>query len=427
MIRRLSGLLIVFLIIAIPSVGFCQNTGEVYPLKSIDNGLYGIVNENLEWVVPPEYDYIKKYTSENRNFFKTKVGEYYGLIDEKGNRIIEEKYRDLVVNKVDSLICLISDKYGSVDMYDNLLIPGMYDDYVLSDDFIIFVYGEEEPRYYIYTNEGEFIDSTERYATSDEGYLFILKSVTYDEMGPPLFNYNLLSYDMDGKLINSIKVLDCEMNSSESLIPLRIRTSWEDDKLTSGYFDNNLNNVLPCNFNRATGFENGRSIIELDGKKGVVDDLGKLLINPEFESISFVGDGLYVIKKNSKSGLLREDGKYIISPKFDSINVADNSNLCLVISDELYHVIDKENRTILLNQSNIQVIDNIIFANQTIESPTTAYDCDGNIIHTFEDRYDDVKKNQYKNYYDFIKYSTDSIETLDIQENLLPKGKNDKY
>jgi hypothetical protein len=64
----------------------------------------------------------------------------------------------------------------------------------------------------------------------------------------------------------------------------------------------------------------GIAIVELNGKRGAIDSLGKEVIKPEWESLTGFGkDGIGYARKNGKVGLIKSDGTLLLEPKYERI------------------------------------------------------------------------------------------------------------
>jgi len=75
-----------------------------------------------------------------------------------------------------------------------------------------------------------------------------------------------------------------------------------------------------------TALEQGRVLVEKSGKWGVVDNSGKILINPQFSDMALDGDK-YMIKKESRWGWCSADGQYLINPQFRDVMPFGRSKL----------------------------------------------------------------------------------------------------
>lgn len=65
----------------------------------------------------------------------------------------------------------------------------------------------------------------------------------------------------------------------------------------------------------------GIAIVELNGKKGAIDSLGKEVIKPEWDNLTGFGkDGIGYARKNGKVGLIKSDGTLLLEPKYERIS-----------------------------------------------------------------------------------------------------------
>ncbi|MBO7259068.1 MAG: WG repeat-containing protein [Paludibacteraceae bacterium] len=67
-----------------------------------------------------------------------------------------------------------------------------------------------------------------------------------------------------------------------------------------------------------TALEEGRVLVEKSGKWGVMDNSGKIVINPQFSDMALDGNK-YMIKKESRWGWCTVDGQYLINPQFRDV------------------------------------------------------------------------------------------------------------
>src|SRR5690606_16690624 len=64
-------------------------------------------------------------------------------------------------------------------------------------------------------------------------------------------------------------------------------------------------------------------VVELDGKKGIVDDYGQPVIPLEYDDIKFYGS-FFVIEAQGKKGFAASDGTIWVAPAFDEIRLNDS-------------------------------------------------------------------------------------------------------
>lgn len=74
--------------------------------------------------------------------------------------------------------------------------------------------------------------------------------------------------------------------------------------------------VITYQFDWATPFIEGLSLVSLNGKWGFIDKEGKFAIEPQFEEASIFSEGLAAVKINGKYGYIDKTGKMLIEPRY---------------------------------------------------------------------------------------------------------------
>jgi len=82
-----------------------------------------------------------------------------------------------------------------------------------------------------------------------------------------------------------------------------------------GFINNEGNLEINYQFDLAGDFKNGYAIVKSDKKYGVIDEKGKFVINPQFESMSNDGNK-FLIEQDGKFGWCNEKGIIEINPQF---------------------------------------------------------------------------------------------------------------
>ncbi|MCA6596827.1 MAG: WG repeat-containing protein [Pseudanabaena sp. M046S1SP1A06QC] len=141
-----------------------------------------------------------------------------------------------------------------------------------------------------------------------------------------------------------------------------------------GYIDTNGNIVIDCQFNRATNFVNDLAIVglgtnnlvkkehgvschEFDGKYGVIDKSGRVILRIEFDEISRLENGYFKVQLNKKYGLKDVTGKTLVETKYESVELHKNGYFKISIlkqnsnkyfrSTNLFGYIDSSGREII--------------------------------------------------------------------------------
>lgn len=81
----------------------------------------------------------------------------------------------------------------------------------------------------------------------------------------------------------------------------------------------NCGYLLPLELTRVKKLAPHDIIFEQNGKWGVFNDLGKTIINPEFDTIFIKSEELLEVRKGGKAGLYGLKGKKLLSPEMDLI------------------------------------------------------------------------------------------------------------
>lgn len=104
--------------------------------------------------------------------------------------------------------------------------------------------------------------------------------------------------------------------------------------------------VINYQFDDAKDFENGKCVVQLSEKKGLINDDGKFIINPQFSEMKIDGD-LCLIIKGGKWGWTNSEGKIIIEPQFDHADPFKTNNITSVRLNDKYGYIDRNGKIII--------------------------------------------------------------------------------
>ena len=206
---------------------------------------FGLINKKGEYVLEPNYNSISDF-KENRAIFV--LNDYMGVINEKGNIITNKKYNFISdYNEGRAVIGISSNegnyKYGYIDLEGNEVIPPIY---------------------------------SEATSFNDGGALVKIKDK----------EYNLI--DINGKVINTYNY-DFVSQYGEGLMVFG--NSFEGPL---GYLNREGQIVIKPKYKSAEGFKDGVAIVsESDsfiGPYGVIDKEGKYLYPPIFSDIKVLGE-----------------------------------------------------------------------------------------------------------------------------------------
>ena len=84
-----------------------------------------------------------------------------------------------------------------------------------------------------------------------------------------------------------------------------------------GFIDKNGKDVIPCNYDGASIFNEGLAAIKLNGKWGFIDRDGIEVIPHRYEEVYAFSEGFVAIKLNGKWGFIDKSGREVIPCKYD--------------------------------------------------------------------------------------------------------------
>ncbi len=87
-----------------------------------------------------------------------------------------------------------------------------------------------------------------------------------------------------------------------------------------GFSDANGNEIIKCQYESATPFENGVAIVTKSKKSGMVDEKGNVIIPLKYSKITKWSDNLYLVTNGKKQGLVNNDGKILLKPTYTQIS-----------------------------------------------------------------------------------------------------------
>jgi hypothetical protein len=318
--------------------GFIDRSGkEVIPLeyeraddfhnglaRVTKNGKSGYIDRSQNEVIPLKYDHIRYIRYHRAVTFMGEIDDMgndvegkYGLVDDKGNEILPPVYDVVRAGKSDYIIAKKDDMWGIVKIDGTVVLPFDYDMLIPSRDgnYVVFQGdpGDEETppegKFGLVDKKGNFI------INMDYQYLYPIGKGIYI-----------------AKKDRKAGIIDIEQNE---ILPFK------------------YDNILPVD--EAGGFMLPR--IVKDGKYGVIDNNGKVILKPEYDRVdmTFLNMGYILVFKNidpdageyseSKAGCANTDGKLILPVKYDSIIIINENKIMVMDGDkELYF--DKEGKEI---------------------------------------------------------------------------------
>ena len=96
------------------------------------------------------------------------------------------------------------------------------------------------------------------------------------------------------------------------------------------------------------GFENGYAIVQKDGRFGVMDETGKLVVRLEWDDIpSYTAGPPWTVEKDGKFGVIDENGKLIVPVVYEDADHQFSDGLAVVRQGNLYGYVDQTGRVVI--------------------------------------------------------------------------------
>lgn len=339
-------------------------------------GRWGLITIDNQKITEAEYDALDAtdgplIVARKKN--PMSLRQTAGCINSSGKVVIPFQYDGLKVSALRAIVYTRSEnqyKYGLVDLTNKVLIPQQYTD-IQPLGSLRFSVENAAHKFAVFTEEGKQLTD------------FTLDSISSFQRNYAVFYQNERQglIDRDGHIkaepiYREIKIAGDQINARlfDQWIFLngenKISQTTNADSVQAvsnhlykvrrmnnvSFTDTNLKPFGDGPFNAIGTFINGRAIVELNGKKGIIGDNAKLIINPQYESLWWTSTyilaakkqegkikwlildptgkqkttrlydeilkqdgGIFKVKNKGYWGVVNEDGKEIIACVYDSI------------------------------------------------------------------------------------------------------------
>lgn len=326
-------------------VGKEKKEDEIYAFPN--QGKWGFINEDKEWVINPQYEYA--------NDFVTYGSEQFAVIAE-GNGYGSWNYG--LINKNSQEILPM--KYSKIGIYENengdlLFGKEIYEGEDYYKDITEIVEGgngisstEAEKRYRIEITDANDNRITEKIFNNvvSTNKKNILKYTSQDG------TYGLLS--TDGEILTLQEYNEIGDFGENGFAVVQEET---EDSLY-GYINEKGEEVIPCIYESAGDFaNNGLACIGMkigeDVKYGYINEKGEEIIPCQYDAAGdFTNNGLAFVAKedtsgNTQYGYINAKGEEIIALQYDYADNFSDNGLALVENDEKYGYIDEKGNVAL--------------------------------------------------------------------------------
>lgn len=398
-----------------------------YLLKSEEN--FGVIDEKGEIIIEPQYSEIIIPNSHKAVFLCYKENETK-ILNNKNEEIFKE-FSNVEAIKLTNIISESAyeknvlkyekdSKYGLLGIDGTVVVEAKYQEIsslgYKEGDILV----KENDKYGIINDTGNKIIKTiydsitsDQYYSSEAGYKksgYIVCDVTAE-------GYRYGYYDSEGGMI-----LEAEYNQIIRLT--QVKNNDEIYLIASkngqyGVFINN-NKIINTQY-QSISYDNGIGIfmVERTGKYGAINEKGLEILKPEYQSLEINGIYMYT-KKDEEQKVFDKTGKEITIPENTTIQATLNPEYYIKIEQneiENYKILNSNLEEITKNQySYIEYLQNNYFIATNLEGKNGVIDSEENIIVEFN--YDLIQMIKDKNVVQALNFET---SVTDIYNNELKK------
>jgi len=348
------------------------------------SGKWGIMNRKGEILIPGKYDFLQKYyknefiakkenkwgviytndsvkikfkfdemhyfydlSQENKwstlDFYKIRIGEFWGVADGNGEIIISPKFEDIkLLNSSNSTFFAVCKNklWGVISENEQEIVPIKFSD--------VSYLSKENKDYFKTRNTGKFTGFVD-----ENGNLlnktFYLDARNFVNNYAAVYlgngNWNFVNKDMN--LISQKNFLAVgDFNNQRAAV-----------SLSKGWNFINENGELLSNdlFYKVANFSENLAIVQVKYpakllgiipekiKTGVINDKGEFVLNPKYSTIYDYKNSVAVFDKKGKLGLLSKTGTILLPPKYtrmskfsvEGLTVVENSKKEFAVIDSL--------------------------------------------------------------------------------------------
>lgn len=308
-------------------------------LRVAYKGEFGIVDKNLNWILPLEYDYLD-YNKEYVIVAKEGVIEVY---DKEFKKLEIENNTRVILGIGKYLYSAKNNKLGVIDKNGKIIITPKYDNFLKLNDRDIMIGYKDGKSYLINleTKKEKLLDY-ENFGEESEGMILTLKDrkLGYIDIEGNEIIPN--KYEAAFKVQMGSKYLQVKENEKWMLVnkkgevykelPYDDLGEYKDGYILVvsnnklGYIDDEGNEKIVPQFIYATSFKNGYAVVGEESGFGVINKENEKVIPLIYDEVEIKDNYVYV-KMDNKRGILDLNGHEILPVIYDELGDIENNIL----------------------------------------------------------------------------------------------------
>ena len=308
-------------------------------LKIMYNNKVGVVDKDLNWVIPMEYDYLE-FNKEYITVVKDGKIDLYDINMKK----IDLKGVEKVLLGIGNYLYNVKDnKLGIMTPNGDVLVEPKYNNFLrLNEKDVVIGYKGNEKYLINLSKKIEKLVNYDSFGEEGAGLILTLKDnkLGYiNDIGEKIIpnkyegafkadsesEYLQVKEDgkwkliyKDGKLYKELPYNDIGENKDEYTLVLL------NDKF--GYMDKNGDEKITPQYLSATSFEQGYAIVGIESGFGIINKKNEIVIPMIYDDI-YIQSGYVYVTMDNKKGLLDLSGNEILPVAYDDLGAIDGNVL----------------------------------------------------------------------------------------------------
>ena len=334
-----------------------QVTG--YRLK----GLWGIINLKKEFITNAEYENLVYSGGENVVARKKINSIFYktGCVNLRGETNIPFEYDGIEAHGLRAIVFNLTKsgfRYGVVDNTNKSILPVTYN-YIRPLGSLRYAVENKEGKIALFSEEGKpitdfVIDSV---STFYKGYAIVYQNqlqglIDRDGVTKLDSKYQSIKIMEDGKILtllpNEWSFVSRENEAGQKIFADELK--YADSKSFYikrgdlwGVISEKLKSKIPVGYERISAMDQGRHMVRLHSKMGVIDSENKFVIPLLFDSLIYHQNFFRAFSRDQGWQLLDANGKVLTENFYQQIKLLDRQNL-LVKSKNFYGIINLQGK-----------------------------------------------------------------------------------
>lgn len=288
-----------------------------------------------------------KDTSSLPTYFAVVEDGLWGVIDNKGNKIIDNVYEDMIVipNRTKGVFICSYDNNYETESYKTAVFNEKEEEIFSEYDSVLPIENSDENGLFYDQNALIYSKDGKKGLITLEGKELI--SAEYDNLYALNGVEKSIIAEVNGKmgLINSSNgevIIPVEYTNIESL-----SNNYDDGYIVQdetnkyGIIGVDKSKILEVKYDEIKKVSSKSYYVVVEnGKLEVVDNKGTVVLDSGFDSVEGIGVDAFVITKSSKYGVIDVEGKAIIPTEYENIK----------ISQKGYYIVRKDNKYGVINE-----------------------------------------------------------------------------